>query len=270
MSLAGCVALITGAARNDGIGQGIARDMLEKGVSGLLFTDIDERRGAETCGGLVAEFGADRIGFLRHDVTSESDWGAALDTILTRFGQLDILVNNAGASLPSSIATTSLADLRRGMAINFESQFIGIKTCAPALARRSSGRTGGSAIVNNSSMAAYLADPTNLAYHLSKAAVRMLTMCAAKELGPQGIRVNSVHYGPILTAPMRQALHGYAERGQFADDAAALAGIAAMSPLGITGTIQEAGALVTFLVSDDARFVTGAAFWQDGGCFSQY
>jgi NAD(P)-dependent dehydrogenase (short-subunit alcohol dehydrogenase family) len=98
----------------------------------------------------------------------------------------------------------------------------------------------------------------------------MLTMCAAKELGPRGIRVNSVHYGPILTEPMREAMEIYANRGQFADKHAALAGIAGMSPLGITGTTGDAGALVAFLASTDARFITGAAFIQDGGCFIQY
>jgi NAD(P)-dependent dehydrogenase (short-subunit alcohol dehydrogenase family) len=119
-------------------------------------------------------------------------------------------------------------------------------------------------------MAAYLADPGNMAYHVSKAAVRMLTMCAAREFGPKKIRVNSVHYGPTMTGPMREALGSYVENGQFTDTGAALAGIEALSPLGITGTIEESGALVAFLASDEARFISGAAYWQDGGCFTQY
>jgi 3alpha(or 20beta)-hydroxysteroid dehydrogenase/cyclopentanol dehydrogenase len=267
--LTGAVALVTGAARADGIGQGIVRALLADGAS-LMFSDIEEASGWDTAQTLAAEFGNDRVRFMRQDVTSPEDWQAALQNTLDSFGRLDILVNNAGVSLPGAIETTSLEELRRGMAVNFDSQFLGIKTCAPTLARFAPDRSGGAAIVNNSSMAAYLVDPSSMPYHVSKAAVRMLTMCAAREFGPRKVRVNSVHYGPTLTAPMQRALERYVEGGQYSSVEVALAGIEALSPLGITGTIADAGALVAFLVSDEARFITGAAYWQDGGCFMQY
>lgn len=269
-TLHGAVALVTGAGRTDGIGYGAVHALLSEGAAGVLFSDIDEETGAATAELLADEFGPERISFIRHDVTSERDWEAALNQTLAVFERVDILVNNAGTSLPGTIEQTSLEALRRGMSINFESQFIGIKTCAPALARHAADRAGGAAIINNSSMAAYLADPSSMPYHVSKAAIRMLTMCAAREFGRQKIRVNSVHYGPILTGLMQRALADYADRGQYADAQAALAGIQALSPLGITGTIADAGALVAFLASDQARFITGAAYWQDGGCFVQY
>lgn len=267
--LHGAVALVTGAARADGIGQGIARALLESGAAGVLFTDIDEERGRESARDLEAAFPG-RALFQRQDVTAVEDWEAALETVRSRFGRLHILVNNAGIPLTGDIRSTSLDSLRQGMAVNFDSQFIGIKLCAPMLARHAAERKGGATIINNSSMAAYLVDPGNLRYHVSKAAVRMLTMCAAKEFGPERIRVNSVHYGPTMTGPMEEALGRYAAAGAFADADAARAGIEAMSPLGTTGTIAEAGALVAFLASDQARYITGAAYWQDGGCFMQY
>lgn len=259
------VALVTGAARVDGIGQGIVRRLVAEGAR-VVFTDVDIATGEATASSMPATSTL----FMHHDVTCETDWQAVLEATLSRFGRLDMLINNAGIPLPGGIAATSLEQLRRGMTINFESQYLGIRTCAPVLGRFAADRPGGAAIVNNSSMAAYLADPTAMAYHVSKAAVRMLTMCAAREYGPQRIRVNSVHYGPVLTHPMQQALRHYTDRGQFADPQAALSGIAALSPLGITGTVDEAGALAAFLCSDEARFITGAAYWQDGGCFMQY
>lgn len=267
--LAGRVALVTGAARQRGIGQGTVLALLREGAAGVVFTDIDDATGAETARVLAREHG-ERIAYLHHDAASESDWAAVLATTIDRFGRLDILVNNAGTTFPGSIESLSLTELRRGIAINFDSQFIGIKTCAPVLAKFAADSAGGAAIVNNSSMAAYLTDPGNLPYHISKSAVRMLTMCAAREFGPKRIRVNSVHYGPTLTPMMEAALEGYAQKGQFDDVAAATSGITALSPLGIIGTSDDAGALVAFLVSDEARYITGAAYVHDGGCFIHY
>lgn len=267
--LDGSVALVTGAGRLDGIGHGIVRGLLEGGAAGVLFTDIDAAEGAKSAEQLEKKYPG-RAAFFRHDVTKITDWDDALGAASEQFGRLDILVNNAGTALPGDIRSTSLDALREGTAVNFDSQFIGIKLCAPVLARHAADRIGGAAIVNNSSMAAYLVDPTNLRYHVSKAAVRMLTMCAAKEFGPEGVRVNSVHYGPTMTGPMKQALTGYVEAGEFADVDAALAGMSSMSPLGTTGTIDDAGELVAFLASSQARYITGAAFVQDGGCFIQY
>jgi len=263
------VALVTGAARADGIGQGIVRALLARGARGVVFGDVDADAGAATREALEREFPG-RAHFIRHDVTSPGDWQAASDLCLREFGAMHVLVNNAGIPLVGTITDTDLETFRRGMAINFDSQYIGIRHCAPILAAHAGERAGGAAIINNSSMAAYLADPGNVAYHVSKAAVRMLTMCAAREFGPQRIRVNSVHYGPVMTNAMHEATERYAASGAFADGDAARAGIAALSPLNTTGTIEEAGALVAYLAGDEARFVTGAAYWLDGGCFMQY
>lgn len=267
--LDGRIALVTGAARPRGIGQGIVRALLGEGAAGVLFTDVDDKCGATTEQELARDHG-DRVMYMHQDVTSPEEWAMVRETVLERFGRLDVLVNNAGTSFNGSISTLSLSDLRHGMAVNFESQFLGIQTCGPTLARFAPEHEGGASIINNSSMAAYLVDPAALAYHVSKSAVRMLTMCAAREFGPQRIRVNSVHFGTILTPMMETAIRDYALAGKYSDADAARTGLAAMSPLGRLGDSSDAGSLVAFLASDEARFITGAAYVQDGGSFMQY
>ena len=124
---------------------------------------------------------------------------------------------------------------------------------------------GGTAIVNVSSMAGYMPNGHNVAYHASKSALRMLTMCTSKELGPQGIRVNSVHPGPIVTPLLREAFARYTKAGMYASVEEAEAQITASSPLGVTGRPEDMAHLFVYLASDDARFVTGTAIAHDGG-----
>ena len=269
-SLEGRIALVTGAGQPDGIGQGVVRALLAAGAAGVVFSDIDAEAGRASLRAVHDRFGGDSAVFLVQDVTSPEDWTRALGTVLDRFGGLDILVNNAGASFAGSLASLSLDEVRRGLSVNFESQFIGMKACMAALAERAPRWVGGTAIVNNSSVGAYLADPSNLTYNVSKAACRMLTMCAAKELGAKKIRVNSVHYGVIDTPLVRKSLERRVGLGQFPDTDTALAAMTAMSPLKTVGTPDDAGALVAFLASDEARYVTGAGYICDGGLTTQY
>jgi NAD(P)-dependent dehydrogenase (short-subunit alcohol dehydrogenase family) len=268
-NLEGRIALVTGAAQPDGIGQGIVRALLGKGAS-VVFSDIDADTGEASHEALAAEFGTGRVLFVRHDVSSPEDWAKILAAVLDRHGGLDILVNNAGASFAGFLATLSLDDLRRGMSVNFESQFLGMKTCMAALAERAPLWKGGAAIVNNSSVGAYLSDPSNLTYNVSKAACRMLAMCAARELGPRKIRVNSVHYGVIDTPLVRKSWERRVDLGQYPSTEAARATMTAMNPLKTIGTNEDAAGVVAFLASDEARYITGAAYICDGGLTTQY
>jgi 3alpha(or 20beta)-hydroxysteroid dehydrogenase/cyclopentanol dehydrogenase len=269
-SLEGRVALVTGAGQQAGIGQGIVRALLRAGAKGVVFSDIDADAGQASLQALAAQFGADRAIFVSHDVTSIEDWVRALGVAIDRFGGLDILVNNAGASFAGSLASLSIDEVRRGMGVNFESQFIGMKACMAALAERAPLWAGGTAIINNSSVGAYLADPSNLTYNVSKAACRMLTMCAARELGPRKVRVNSVHYGVIDTPLVRKSLERRVGLGQYPDTQTALNAMTAMSPLKTVGTPDDAGGIVAFLASDEARYITGAGYICDGGLTTQY
>ena len=221
------VAIVTGAGRTGNIGQAVCEAFLAEGAS-VVATDIREGQS----GALGEGAHKDRFLFLSHDVAKEADWQRVLAATLDRFGGLDILVNNAGMSIRGGIADVSLEEFRQVMDVNLNSAFLGTKLCAPAIAERARRHAGGGAIINVSSMSGYMPSAHSVSYHCSKAAMRMLTICNSKELGPQGIRVNSVHPGPIDTPMLREAFKGYAEHGAYADSTDAEARIAASTSLG--------------------------------------
>ena len=138
--LEGRVALVTGAA--SGIGKATARRLAEEGAA-VLLTDVNESLGATTTEELRAT-GA-RVDFLRHDVTSEADWEAAVAKAVEEFGSLDILVNNAGMGDLATIEETSLADWERTIAIDQTGVFLGMKTAAPTSRPRVTARSSTSA-----------------------------------------------------------------------------------------------------------------------------
>jgi len=267
--VAGRVALVTGAAHEDGIGHGIASVLLAEGAS-VVVTDLDVENGKASTARLQERFGEDRVLFLRHDVTREADWAGAIKTTVEQFGGLDILVNNAGTLVFGTLETLSLDGLRQVMAVNLESQFIGIKAAIPALEARAKFWPGGASIVNIVSLASHMVDPDNMAYHISKAASRKLTQCAAKELAPKKIRVNSIHPGMVESQLVRRHLDHFVEQGRYASREAAKAFVTAMKPLGCLAEAEDMGAAVAYLASDDAKYVVGIALHVDGGMLMQY
>jgi NAD(P)-dependent dehydrogenase (short-subunit alcohol dehydrogenase family) len=264
------VAIVTGAGRPGNIGLAVCEAFLREGASGVVATDMRTEDAAAIAAGFADGYDPGRFLFLDHDVTSEADWRRVLDLTLDRFGGLDVLVNNAGIAIRGSTATLALDDFRKVMAVNLDGAFLGTRVCAPAMAARARRHAGGAAIVNVSSMAGYMPNGHNVAYHCSKSALRMLTMCTSKELGPQGIRVNSIHPGPIVTPLLREAFAGYARAGMYASTEEAEAQITASSPLGVTGRPEDMAHLFVYLASDDARFVTGTAIAHDGGVGSVF
>lgn len=264
--LEGRVAIVTGAGRAGNIGQAVCAAFLEEGASGVLASDIRE----DEAPALEERFGRDRFAFARHDVTSQDDWERVLATATERFGGVDVLVNNAGVGKSGTVASLSLDDFRQTMDINLFGAFIGTKVCAPAISERAMARGGTGAIINVSSMAAYMPNASNLAYHCSKSALRMMTMCNSMELGPQGIRVNSIHPGPIVTPLLESAFHRYTEAGMYESAADAERKIAASSALGRTGRPDEIARMFVYLASDDSSYVTGAGFAHSGGVGMQF
>ena len=190
MRLAGKVALISGAAR--GIGAAIARACAAEGAS-VLVGDILETEGQQTANDIATAGGTAR--FVRLDVTSEADWQQAVNTAVTQFGALHILVNNAGTGEPGTVEDVSLDEWNRVMNVNSTGVFLGTKTAIPALRH-----AGGGAIVNMSSQLGLVGtDNSSPQYQASKGAVRLLTKATAIQYAGEGIRVNSVHPGPIAT-----------------------------------------------------------------------
>lgn len=267
--LEGKVAIVTGAGRDGNIGVAICEAYLREGAR-VVGTDFrDEEKAA-----IVARMGragpADAFRYMLHDVTSEADWARVVQETQDAFGGIDILVNNAGISIHAGIEHTSLDDLRKVMAVNHDALFIGMKACLPALKISVQRFPGGGSIVNNLSMASYMPNAHNIGYHVSKAAGRMLTLCAALEFGPAKIRVNSVHPGLTMTPLIREGLADYVKMGAYEDVDAAEASIAGMGALGISSDPEDTAHAFVYLASDEARFVTGASIYHDGAIGQRY
>ena len=240
--LDGKVAIITGAAQ--GMGEVEARRFAQEGAR-VVLTDLQQEAGRQ-----VAKEIGDAAVFVRQDVTSEADWDAVVATASERFGGLDALVNNAAIHHLASLEDESVEALEQMLRVNVIGTWWGIKKAiAPMRAR------GGGSIVNKSSIAGTRGISLHTSYGTSKWAVRGLTKTAAYELGPEAIRVNSVHPGPIEGTGMFTA----------PDDPAELREQMRALPLGRAGTRDEVASLVVFLASDASSYITGNEHVVDGG-----
>lgn len=264
------VAIVTGAGRIGNIGLAICEAFLREGAKAVIGTDFRTEEVDAIRTRVAAQPGGERFRLLQQDVTSEQDWQRVLQWVLAEFGALDVLVNNAGISVHGGIETTSLEDMRKAMAVNHDGLFLGMKSCAPALAEAVKRFSGGGAIVNTVSMASYMPNATNIGYHVSKAAARMLTLCGAIEFGPKKIRVNSVHPGMTITPLIREGFADWVAAGMWETEAAAEAALAAMGPLGISSQPEDTAHAFVYLASEEARFVTGASIYHDGGIGQRY
>jgi len=238
--LSGRIALITGAAK--GQGEAVARLFCHEG-SKVVLADILDERGKT----LARELGSNAL-YTSLDVSSESDWHAAVNLTKQRFGRLDILVNNAGILKVSPILEMDLDTYMEVIHINQVGCFLGMKIAGAAIVE-----AGGGSIVNTSSTAGLWGTPFSVAYVASKFAIAGMTKTAALELGPRGVRVNSVHPGVIDT----DMAHGF--EGVDPEDASN------SLPVGRIGKPEEIAKLVLFLASDESSFCTGSAFTADGG-----
>jgi 3alpha(or 20beta)-hydroxysteroid dehydrogenase len=239
--LDGKVALISGGAR--GMGAATARRFIDEGGRVVLGDVLDDEGKA-----LADELG-ESARYLHLDVTSEEDWAAGVEMTEREFGVLNVLVNNAGILRFAAIEEETLADFRRVIDINLLGVYLGMHAAIPALRR-----AGGGSIVNLSSTEGLGATPFLAAYTASKFAVRGITKVAALELGPDKIRVNSVHPGGIDT-PMTRAVMD--DRGRTY--------IAKKVALRRMGTAADVAAMIAFLASDESSYSTGGEFVVDGG-----
>jgi NAD(P)-dependent dehydrogenase (short-subunit alcohol dehydrogenase family) len=252
--LAGRVALVTGGAR--GLGAAAAKALAAQGAN-VVVSDL--RDGAETAAAIGGAY-------VKHDVTSEDEWIAAIAFAKERFGGLDILVNNAGIFWLKPLAMETLESFRKMQQVNVEGVFLGLKHAIPAIAERASQWEGGGAIVNLSSVAGIVGAPMTLAYNASKGAVRLMTKAAALECARAGmkVRVNSVHPGIIETPMMEEAMGAMAQASGEGDNAVKQR-FASFHPMGRLGRDTDIANAVVFLASDKAAFMTGSELVVDGG-----
>ena len=244
--LEGKIALISGGA--SGLGEAQALLYAREGAR-IVIGDLQEALGQDVAARIVEE-GGEAV-FTHLDVTDLASWQAAVAFAVESFGGLTTLVNNAGIFHAGGVQDETEQGWNRMVAINQTGVFYGMKAAAPELLK-----AGNAAIVNISSLYGLIGSPGAISYHASKAAVRVMGKGAALEFVKQGIRVNTIFPGQIRTPILGDITPE--------QDAAIKASI----PMGIVGDPMDIAYGSLFLASDEARYVTGAELWIDGGWYA--
>ena len=244
--LEGKVALISGAA--SGLGEAQAVLYAREGAS-VVLGDLQDELGASVVERIRSDGG--EATFVHLDVTNQDSWASAVSTAVDKFGKLTTLVNNAGIFHPGGVQTETAEGWAKMVAVNQTGPFYGMKAAAPALLQ-----TGNAAIVNISSLYGLIGSPDAVSYHASKAAVRVMSKGTALEFAKKGIRVNTIFPGQIRTPILGDITPE--------QDAAIKASI----PMGDVGEPMDIAHGSLFLASDEAKYISGAELWIDGGWYA--
>ena len=253
MQLDGKVAVITGGT--GGIGRAIAEGFLAEGAR-VVVSGRNAERGAQ----VVSELGADRALFSQGDATTKEGVEQAVEAAVEHFGNIDIMVNNAGgAERLAPLVDLYDEDFDLVMKWNVYSTFWGTRAALRHMLPRNYGR-----IINISSVEGKHGKPVLTAYVAAKHAINGLTKAAAKEVGTQGVTVNAICPGLVITDIIRRTVRATAQAmGITFDEMVGL--FAAESAIKRPNTVDEVAAVAVLLASDVGAGITGAIYSVDGG-----
>lgn len=249
MRLEGKVALITGGT--SGIGSATAIRFAQEGAK-VAITGRNQERGEQVVQDIIA--GGSEALFIRSDVRKAGDCRQAVDLTLERFGRIDVLFNNAGVFHPKTIPDCSEEEWDETIDSSLKGAFLMSKYTIPSMIEN-----GGGSIIHTSSGWGILGGDKAAAYCAAKGGLIVMAKAMAIDHGPQGIRVNCVCPGDVLTPMLPDDA---VKRGMSWDDYAVGA---AERPLGRIGIPEDIANAVLYLASDESSFVTGDALVVDGG-----
>ena len=240
--LEGKTALVTGASR--GIGAAIAKRLAADGAK----VAITYARGADSAASVIKaiESAGGKAIAIQADATDPKAVQAAIDRAVNSLGKLDILVNNAGTAIPKKFEETTLEEIDQVIDLNIRGVFL---TTQAALKQMND---GGRIISIGSCVGERMMTPGLVPYSATKGAIRMFTQGLSREVGDRGITVNNVQPGPIDT-DLNPAAGDWAVPQK------------AVTALNRYGSVQEVAALVAFIASPEASYITGANLTVDGG-----
>ncbi len=246
--------LITGTST--GVGQIVAMRFAREGAN--VAINFHKQPGApEVIGELVEEAkrviteAGREVLTVDADVSNEDDVMRMFNEVVGKWGRLDILINNAGIQKPGITHETSILDFDRVIAVNLRGAYL----CAREAIQHFLSRTGGGVIINNSSVHQIIPRPKYLSYSISKAGMANFTRTMALEYAAHGIRVNAIGPGAIDT-PINRDKQENPERWKELEN---------HIPMKRVGTAEEIAAVMAFLASDDASYITGQTLYTCGG-----
>ena len=248
----GKTAVITGST--GGIGRGIARRLASEGANVVINSYRDHDNIQEILDDITREGG--EATFIKGDVGSVTDVSNVIDESVQHFGQIDILVNNAGIHIRSPFLEVTEENFDKVIGVNLKGSYF----AAQAFVKYAVSENRKGVIVNNSSVHEILPFPNFDSYAMSKGGLQMMTRNLAIELAPLGIRINNVAPGAIDT-DINQALD---------TDSSLMENLLHNISMGRMGTIEEVAAVVAFLASDEATYITGSTYLVDGGLTYHY